>query len=141
MKKIFNLIFVQFLGINAAMLLGLGIISLVSEDHFGWPWYMPFQTLGLALVTALASLIYYSKNELTKNEFIVRTIFHFIVLLGVVIAAGYWFGWWTKLSGLLIVVGNFVVIYITIHVVTDLVQRRESKKINEALKNINSDEE
>jgi hypothetical protein len=33
------------------------------------------------------------------------------------------------------------VIYITIHVVTDLVQRTESKKINEALKNINSDEE
>ena len=86
--KIIKLIATQFFMITTGVLLGIGLMSLIFNDHDAWPWYMPFQIILVSLLTALASLVYLSKRELSKKKIIIRAIIHFVILLLIVYTAG-----------------------------------------------------
>ncbi len=139
--RVLKMLIIQFLLISVCVLLGMGLMSVVTNNHNPWPWYYPFEVLAISVATAIPSLVYISKNELSKNQFIIRAIIHFVLLIGIVLGMGYWFSWWTQFSGIIIVLSVFIVIYVFVFLITYLTDKNESNKINEALKNINHDEE
>ena len=141
MMNLFKTILLQFVLITTCILFGIGFFCLVTGSHDSWPWYMPFEILGIALVTSFGTLIHCSNHELSKREFIVRSIIHFFVLLGIVIGAGYLFKWWSVLSGLLIVIAIYIFVYVVVFIIMYLKQKNDSNKINEALKKLDNDEE
>ena len=141
MKKTIKLILTQFFIITTGVLFGIGLMSLIANWHDPWPWYMPFQIIFVSICTALASLIYLSKKELSKKAIIIRAIIHLIVLLAIVYTSGYFFKWWSELSGILFVGAIFILVYVTVAATTYIIEKKDSKKINEALKKIPKDVE
>ena len=111
--RIVKMIAMQFLLITVGMLLGIGLMNVLLRDYNDLPWFFPFEILAVALSTALASLVYLSKNELSKKGMMIRQIIHFILLLVIVYSYGYLFKWWSELSGILIVGAIFLGIYAT----------------------------
>ena len=114
MSKLIKSILLQFVLITTCVLFGVGFFCLITNSHNPWPWYMPFEILGIAFITSLGTLIHCSRNELSKKAFIIRSIIHFIVLLGIVIGTGYLFKWWTEIPSLFIICAIFVFVYITL---------------------------
>ena len=139
--RIVKTIAIQFLLITVGMLLGIGLMSVFTRDYDNLPWFFPFEILAVALSTALASLVYLSKNELSKKGMIVRQIIHLILLLVIVYSFGYLFKWWSEWSGILIVGVIFLGIYAIVFIATYRMERKDSNKINEALKKLPKDEE
>ena len=139
--RIVKMIAMQFLLITVGMLLGIGLMNVLLRDYNDLPWFFPFEILAVALSTALASLVYSSKNELSKKGMMIRQIIHFILLLVIVYSYGYLFNWWSELSGILIVGAIFLGIYAIVFIVTYRMERKDSFKINEALKKLPKDEE
>lgn len=139
--RIVKMIAMQFLLITVGMLLGIGLMNVLLKDYNDLPWFFPFEILAVALSTALASLVYLSKNELSKKGMMIRQIIHFILLLVIVYSYGYLFKWWSELSGILIVGAIFLGIYAIVFIVTYRMERKDSFKINEALKKLPKDEE
>ncbi len=139
--RIVKMITMQFLLITVGMLLGIGLMNVFTRDYNNLPWFFPFEILAVALSTALASLVYLSKNELSKKGMMVRQIIHLILLLVIVYSFGYLFKWWSELNGILIVGAIFFGIYAIVFIVTYRMERKDSFKINEALKKLPKDEE
>ena len=139
--RIVKMIAMQFLLITVGMLLGIGLMNVFTRDYNDLPWFFPFEILAVALSTALASLVYLSKNELSKEGRMIRQIIHFILLLVIVYSFGYLFKWWSELSGILIVGAIFLGIYAIVFIVTYRMEKKDSFKINEALKKLPKDEE
>lgn len=139
--RIVKMIAMQFLLITVGMLLGIGLMNVFTRDYNDLPWFFPFEILAVALSTALASLVYLSKNELSKKGMMIRQIIHFILLLVIVYSYGYLFKWWSELSGIFIVGAIFLGIYAIVFIVTYRMERKDSFKINEALKKLPKDEE
>ena len=139
--RIVKMIAMQFLLITVGMLLGIGLMNVLLRDYNDLPWFFPFEILAVALSTALASLVYLSKNELSKKGMMIRQIIHFILLLVIVYSYGYLFKWWSELSGIFIVGAIFLGIYAIVFIVTYRMERKDSFKINEALKKLPKDEE
>ena len=139
--RIVKMIAMQFLLITVGMLLGIGLMNVFTRDYNVLPWFFPFEILAVALSTALASLVYLSKNELSKKGMMIRQIIHFILLLVIVYSYGYLFKWWSELSGIFIVGAIFLGIYAIVFIVTYRMERKDSFKINEALKKLPKDEE
>ena len=139
--RIVKMIAMQFLLITVGMLLGIGLMNVFTRDYNDLPWFFPFEILAVALSTALASLVYLSKNELSKIGMMIRQVIHFILLLVIVYSFGYLFKWWSELSGILIVGAIFFGIYAIVSIVTYRMERKDSFKINEALKKLPKDEE
>ena len=139
--RIVKMIAMQFLLITVGMLLGIGLMNVFTRDYNDLPWFFPFEILAVALSTALASLVYLSKNELSKKGMMIRQIIHFILLLVIVYSYGYLFKWWSELSGVFIVGAIFLGIYAIVFIVTYRMERKDSFKINEALKKLPKDEE
>ena len=139
--RIVKMIAMQFLLITVGMLLGIGLMNVLLRDYNDLPWFFPFEILAVALSTALASLVYLSKNELSKKGMMIRQIIHFILLLVIVYSYGYLFKWWSELSGIFIVGAIFLGIYAIVFIVTYRMEKKDSFKINEALKKLPKDEE
>lgn len=139
--RIVKMIAMQFLLITVGMLLGIGLMNVLLRDYNDLPWFFPFEILAVALSTALASLVYLSKNELSKKGMMIRQIIHLILLLVIVYSFGYLFKWWSELSGILIVGAIFLGIYAIVFIVIYRMEKKDSFKINEALKKLPKDEE
>ena len=139
--RIVKMIAMQFLLITVGMLLGIGLMNVFTMDYNDLPWFFPFEILAVALSTALASLVYLSKNELSKKGMMIRQIIHLILLLVIVYSFGYLFKWWSELSGIFIVGAIFLGIYAIVFIVIYRMEKKDSFKINEALKKLPKDEE
>ena len=141
MKKSLRMIAIEFFLIYTAVSLGIGLMCLIFNQRFDWPWYMPFEILGISILTSLTTFIYVSKNELSKNGMIIRTILHILLLLAIVYPFGYLFKWWSNWEGAILVGAVFLFVYVLVFIITYFIAKKESNKINEALKKLPKDEE
>ena len=141
MKKAIKLVFTEFFLIYTLVSLGIALMSLISNTHFDWPWYMPFEILGVSISTSLSTLVHLSKKELSKNEVIIRNILHVVILLAIVFPFGYLFKWWSNWEGAIFVGCIFLFVYVLVFVIIYFIEKKESNKINKALKNLPKDEE
>ena len=140
-KTAFKEVVMQFQLITVLLLFLLGILGFISYLNNGdiaasFDWVFPFQVFGISLPTSFCSLVFLSKHELTKKEFIVRCIVHLLLLLVIVFGEGFLFKWWSEPSGMITVAIIFIIIYVVVWVITTLIDKKNSDRINKALHNV-----
>ena len=88
-----------------------------------------------ALVTALVTVIIYSKEEVMKKEFYIRIAVHYILLCVIMVIFGTAFGWVNfNLAGVMIIVISTAAIYAFTFAGAYLSSKSEAEKLNKALK-------
>ena len=140
-KELFVMAISEMLWISVILLLAIGLMKLICHDFEPWPWYLPFQIVGVSIPTSLCSMIYYNKKELNRKQFIIRAVIHLFLLLFIVLGEGYLFKWWVDLEDIIIVLIVFIFVYASVWIVTYIGDKKNSDKINKALKNRRRDEE
>lgn len=89
-----------------------------------------------ALVTALVTVIIYSKEAVMKKEFYIRIAVHYILLCVIMIIFGTAFGWVNlNLAGVMTIVISTAAIYVFTFAGAYLSSKSEAEKLNMALKN------
>ena len=140
-KEAFKDVITQFQLITVLLLFLLGMLGFISYLANGdiaqsFDWVFPFQVFGISIPTSLCTLVFMSKHELTKNEFIVRCVIHLVLLLVIVFGEGFLFKWWREPSGIIIVAIIFIIIYVGVWIITTMIDKKHSDSINKALHNV-----
>lgn len=131
--------------IMAAMIVGLGIQETLLHFFKGirmieMPWYIPLTIVLAAFLCALPSAFINDMDHLTKEQINVRIYLHFICLKLVVTICGYVFGWYStglEYAAILIV---FLIIYVSVWLISWWFGKRDAESINRALKGIQDKE-
>lgn len=95
-----------------------------------------WQILILSFLVALACLIFYSKKELNKKQYVIRVIIHYVVTNIILVGGGKLFGWldMDKNENVLGFISLVLVIYIVILTITMKRDLKDSQEMNEALR-------
>jgi hypothetical protein len=131
----------EFQLITVILLFLMGVMGFISYLNYGpettyFDWIFPFQVLGVSIPTSLCSFVFVSRHELSKREFLTRCVIHLILLLVIVFGEGFLFKWWREPSGMITVGIIFIIIYVSVWVITTLVDKKSSDNINKALHNV-----
>ena len=142
-KLIIKLIISQFFMITVCAMLVTSILDLIignvslGENEKVYPW--------IAMLTGLAgslpSLLFYFREEPTKNQFYRRVAVHFALIEALILIEGAALKWYTGFFGALIVFAAVLVVYALVWFFTMLLNRNAADGINKALQEFNADEE
>lgn len=137
MKDVIKVVWYHFLLIVVCLLGFQGILGLINQSTFSY--LFPMQILGVSALTALCSLVYYGKYDMSRKEFIVRIIIHFILISIVVLGFGYLASWYDSIEGALGVFFVFIIVYVFVWIMSFISDKKTSDNINEALRKKNND--
>lgn len=137
--KIAKIICMQAMMISVGILFAIGIMGIINRELM-FAWYQPMAILGTGVLCALPSLVFMGFDELGKKKFLCRLVLHAVCEYFVVALAGFWFGWYSELSGLLYVSASYVCIYAFVWGLTLWLGKQDEKKINAALDHIRDKE-
>lgn len=88
-----------------------------------------------AFVTALVTVIIYSKEAVMKKEFYIRIAIHYLLLCVIMVILGTAFGWVSfDLAGVITIVISTAAIYAFTFAGAYLSSKSEAEKLNKALK-------
>lgn len=137
LKSSIKMVFNGFLTITTILLFAFGIMSLFlnADDpmRMGLPCVFPLQIIACSFPCACCTFVYYSKKDYSKLSFIIRCIIQFILLTGIVTGEGFLFGWIESFKDFLIVFIVFLFVYFGVWLVTCLIDKKTSDRINHAL--------
>ena len=129
------------LRVFALIFLGTSICAALYITIFhGWdakiPVYVLFEFLLLALLATLGNLFSLSKKEPSPLGLILRRIFHFLYIDGIVLLCGYLFSWFDFHNPLaiLFIEGGILLIFFAICFGEYLLGKAEADKLNSQLK-------
>lgn len=89
-----------------------------------------------ALVTALVTVIIYSRETMTKKEFYVRMAIHYLLLCVIMVFFGIAFGWIDlSLAGVMTMIIATAAVYAFTFAGVYLSSKSEAEELNRALKN------
>lgn len=104
------------------------------------PWYIPISLMVIAFLTSLPTVIFYIRPEDRHITMKLKVALHYLLLFCIVLGSGYFFKWYSDLTGFIITAVAFTVIYILVWIFTALVFKQDEKKINAALDKIRDEE-
>ena len=95
-----------------------------------------WQILLLSFLDALTCLIFYSKKELSKKQYAVRVLIHYVITNMILVGGGKLFGWldMDKNENVLGFMALVLGIYIVIAMVTIKRDIKDSEEMNKALR-------
>lgn len=137
MKDVIKVVWYHFLLIAVCLLGFQGILGLINQSSFSY--LFPIQVLGVSALTASCSFIYYGKYDMSRKEFTIRIIIHFILISIVVLGFGYLVSWYKTIDGALGVFVVFVFVYAFVWIMSYISDKKTSESINEALKRKNNE--
>ena len=139
--------FEQTLTISFAIFVGIIIEGLVYSVFFGDDLAMFslswMQLLSVILTGALCSVltvIFLIGPDIPKNKYIVRIVLHCLGLYLIVSLFGWFFKWFTDLTGFIMVTILFFLVYVFVWAVSLWLHKRDDYKINKALDDIRDEE-
>lgn len=141
MKEYIKNILCSFCFINTGSMLGAA--SFISIFYGGQIEYdnLLWQIASTSLLITIINTVLFSKDQLKKSGFIVRTILHYILTNVVIIGGGYIFGWINdsinQITGLMIVI---LVVYAFLILVTYRSDKEVAEKLNERISEYNKKE-
>ena len=80
MKDTVKLVITHFFIISTGVLFVVSLSNLLFDGNKPLPPELPWQVLLTGILGALPSFFFSFKKEPTKNQFLVRTVIHFIVI-------------------------------------------------------------
>ena len=140
--------FMQTMTISFAIYVGIIIEGLVYTVFFGddlasfnlsWLQLLSVILTG-ALCSALSVFWLTNHENLTKSMFTLCLILHCLGLYAVVSVFGWFFKWYTHLTGFVMLTVIFFSVYIFVWLVSLWFYKRDDNKINKALDDIRDEE-
>lgn len=139
MKDAIKLVIMHFFIITVGVLFVISLANSLEGVQY-YPSDYPWGIMFVGAVTALPSLIFYSKKEISTNQIKIRFVIHFFVVGAIVLTIGYLWQWYTTIGYAVIVFLMYVFVYAIVLAYSYFIQYRTASSINEALKRFNSDE-
>ena len=133
-----------------AMMITFGIVAVVGlsvavehvNGEYIWQmeWYHPLSFILTGILGAIPTVVWQNLESLSKKQFIVRLILHCLTLYVVVMACGFFFKWYTELSGFIGVSISFILVYAFVWAATIFGFKQDEKELNAAIDQIRDEE-
>ena len=112
-----------------------------GDGFFTLAWYQPLAIVLVSMISSLPSALLMVEKKITKREWHLRIVFHFLATLIIVLGGGYVFGWYdNSLKGISMITIAFIVVYLCVWGGSLLLIRYEENMINSALEKIRDDD-
>ena len=139
--------FEQTMTISFAIFVGIIIEGLVccvffGEDlaMFSLSWMQLLSVILTGTLCSVLTVIFLIGPDIPKNKYIVRIVLHCLGLYLIVSLFGWFFKWFTDLTGFIMVTIIFFLVYIFVWTVSLWLHKRDDNKINKALDDIRDEE-
>ena len=97
-----------------------------------------FQILLSGFATALVTAVFYYREIKTHKQFFVVIILHYVLLCGIMIGLGVWFGWMDfDLGGIIMMLVSVAVVYALTMLMNYIVAKKDADEINKMLEQMN----
>ncbi|MBR6484898.1 MAG: DUF3021 family protein [Clostridiales bacterium] len=139
--------FEQTMTISFAIFVGIIIEGLVycvffGEDlaMFSLSWMQLLSVILTGTLCSVLTVIFLIGPDIPKNKYIVRIVLHCLGLYLIVSLFGWFFKWFTDLTGFIMVTILFFLVYVFVWAVSLWLHKRDDYKINKALDDIRDEE-
>lgn len=123
----------------AATMVVTPIYCLINSPDATFTFHYFLYAMLFSLAVSLCSLVYCCRSgELTQKQYLVRTIFHTILLEAVALTAGYFIGMWDSLRGGLLFAFFVLAADVMVNLLLFSRDSRDAKEINSRLKERNN---
>ena len=137
----FEFVLNKFYEITAWSLLASVVMTLISKSDMipsSLLWQIPL----LSFLGALSSLIYPWDRSMTRKEFVIRIAIHYLIMNGIILGGGGFFGWFDIHERLQVAMMalSVAIIFFIISLYSWTKGNREAQKLNQRLKKRNDNE-
>lgn len=139
MKDTIKTLITHFFVITVSVLFVISLANSI-EGVECYPASYPWMVLITGVLTTLPSLIFFSKKELNKKSYRIRTVINFLINGSIVMILGYLWRWYTDFGYALLVFLMYVFVYAIVCAYSYFVQYHTAQSINKALEKFNADE-
>ncbi len=137
----FEFVLNKFYEITAWSLLASVVMTLISKSDM-IPSSLLWQIPVLSFLGALSSLIYPWDRSMTRKEFVIRIAIHYLIMNGIILGGGGFFGWFDIHEPLQVAMMalSVAIIFFIISLYSWTKGNREAQKLNQRLKKRNDNE-
>ncbi|MGN0609242.1 MAG: DUF3021 family protein [Oscillospiraceae bacterium] len=97
-----------------------------------------FQILLSGFATALVTAVFYYREIKTQKQFLIIITLHYVLLCGIMIGLGVWFGWMDfDLGGIIMMLVSVAVVYALTMLMNYIVAKKDADDINRMLEQMN----
>ena len=137
----FEFVLNKFYEITAWSLLASVVMTLISKSDMipsSLLWQIPL----LSFLGALSSLIYPWDRSMTRKEFVILIAIHYLIMNGIILGGGGFFGWFDIHEPLQVAMMalSVAIIFFIISLYSWTKGNREAQKLNQRLKKRNDNE-
>lgn len=137
----FEFVLNKFYEITAWSLLASVVMTLISKSDMipsSLLWQIPL----LSFLGAVSCLIYPWDRSMTRKEFVIRIAIHYLIMNGIILGGGGFFGWFDIHEPLQVAMMalSVAIIFFIISLYSWTKGNREAQKLNQRLKKRNDNE-
>jgi hypothetical protein len=107
-------------------------LSISPEARFGYESF--FSPLLFGLISLVPSIVTYSRKELSLRQTVIRKLLYLLLLEATLTVFGLWAGMFHASSDIALFVLAVFIVYILVHLIKWLIDRRNADEINKTLK-------
>ncbi len=97
-----------------------------------------WQPLPVGILTGLVSAVFFHGREMSRKEFVIRVISHYVCVNAIVLTCGYMFGWYVlSVLQVTLMLITTLIVYIVVYTLTYLNDQKTAKRINQKLEEMN----
>lgn len=131
----------SFVNFFATITTGILIVCAVNfflSDSTEIPGDTLFQILISGLATALITAVFYYKEIKTHKQFLIILAAHYVLLCGIMIGLGVWFGWMDfNAAGIIMMLISVAVVYGLTILMNYIAAKKDADEINMMLEQMN----
>lgn len=135
MRKI-RFLFQVFSMVTACVVIAVAIFATILDPAELIETAVLWQIPAVSALCSLSCLIYPWDRTLGKVEMGIRILIHYLVINGVVLGAGFWFGWYNirRIGSVAAMLLTIAVIFAVVSAITWTQEAREARHMNERLR-------
>lgn len=130
--------FVRFFSTITTCILIVCAVNFFLSDSTEIPGDTLFRILLSGFATALVTAVFYYREIKTHKQFLIIIILHYVLLCGIMIGLGVWFGWMDfDLGGIIMMLVSVAVVYALTMLMNYIVAKKDADEINRMLEQMN----
>lgn len=130
--------FVRFFSTITTCILIVCAVNFFLSDSTEIPGDTLFRILLSGFATALVTAVFYYREIKTHKQFLIIIILHYVLLCGIMIGLGVWFGWIDfDLGGIIMMLVSVAVVYALTMLMNYIVAKKDADEINKMLEQLN----
>lgn len=130
--------FVSFFSTITTGILIVCAVNFLLSDSTEIPGDTLFQILLSGFATSLATVPFYYREITSRKKFLIIIAVHYVLLCGIMIGLGVWFGWMDfDLGGIIMMLVSVAVVYALTMLMNYIVAKKDADEINKMLEQMN----